>query len=96
MRESNAVSVWVAEHGGHAARIAHCGAVAPAGSWEVDRQARRQETVEAAELEGSLGSSVPLCSTLTAVCTFLPALQLPGWLLRVWLGISCDQLSGMV
>lgn len=65
MRESNAVSVWVAEHGGHAARIAHCGAVAPAGSWEVDRQARRQEAVEAAELEGSLGSSVPLCSTLT-------------------------------
>lgn len=49
----------MAEHGGPEARIPHWGAVAPAGSWE------RQEAAEAAELEESLGSSVPLCSTLT-------------------------------
>lgn len=82
--ESDAVSVWVAEHGGHAARIAHCGAVAPAGSWEVDRKAhsRRQEAAEAAELEGSLGSSVPLCSTLTR------SLHLPPCSPAPWMAVK--------
>lgn len=82
LRECDAVPVWVAERGGHEARIAHCGAVAPAGSWEVDRQARRQEAVEAAELEGSLGSSVPLCSTLTR------SLHLPPCSPAPWMAVK--------